>query len=192
MHCRLSGIRGSKLDDENKLVTIKRYSNRKLYDMSRSRYITLADLGELIRDGENIQVIDNDTKADLTEVTLTQVLMAQQRQKQKGIRNLVTSQAEILLQKLSVPMHQIRDEALRQVERQMDRFIRRPDGSTEENLEYHQPTPSMNTKIEALRTSSDEKLLALLVVQRIEQLEHEINELKRRVELIEKKDDQMY
>lgn len=180
------------MDDENKLVTIKRYSNRKLYDMSRSRYITLADLGELIRDGENIQVIDNDTKADLTEVTLTQVLMSQQRQKQKGIRNLVTSQAEILLQKLSVPMHQIRDEALRQVERQMDRFIRRPDGTTEENTDELQPTPSMHTKIEALRTSSDEKLLALLVVQRIEQLESEIVELKRRVELIEKKDDQMY
>lgn len=176
------------MEGENKLITIKRYSNRKLYDMSRSRYITLADLGLLISAGENIQVIDNDTKEDLTEITLTQVLMAQQRQKQKGIRNIVTSQTEMLLKKLSVPMHQIRDEALRQVER----FMRKGDEATEDGGEVYQSGTSINTKLEVLKTSSDEKLLALLVVQRIEQLEAEVQELKRRVELIEKKDDQMY
>ncbi len=99
--------------NEKKITTIKRYSNRKLYDMSRSRYITLAELGELIRQGENIEVIDNDTKADLTEMTLTQVLIAQQKQKHKGIRNLVQTQAELLIQRISIPMQQIRDEVLR-------------------------------------------------------------------------------
>ena len=97
------------MKEDKKIVTIKRYSNRKLYDTSQSRYITLSELGELIRKGTNIEVIDNDTKADLTEVTLTQVLMTQQKQKQKGIRNLVQTQAELLLQRLSVPMQQIRD-----------------------------------------------------------------------------------
>ena len=73
------------MKEDKKIVTIKRYSNRKLYDTSQSRYITLSELGELIRKGTNIEVIDNDTKADLTEVTLTQVLMTQQKQKQKEI-----------------------------------------------------------------------------------------------------------
>ena len=71
------------MKEDKKIVTIKRDSNRKLYDTSQSRYITLSELGELIRKGTNIEVIDNDTKADLTEVTLTQVLMTQQKQKQK-------------------------------------------------------------------------------------------------------------
>ena len=192
--------------EQKKLRTIKRYSNRKLYDMEQSKYITLAELGELVRRGENIEVIDNDTKADLTEMTLTQVLMTQQKQKQKGIRNLVQSQAEILLQRISVPMQQIRDEALRQVEKQVVKFWRRPDGQTPNNHDSAQPesantnpqehkdehnpeiTPSLNMKLESLRSSSDEKLLSLLLVQRLEQLESEVAELKHRLELLESKD----
>ena len=190
-------------NDKN-IITIKRYSNRKLYDMSQSRYITLAELGELVRRGANIEVIDNDTKADLTEMTLTQVLMTQQKQKQKGIRSLVQSQAEILLQRISVPMQQIRDEALRQVEKQVEKFKRRTDPASMDESnhprETHEtqsepretPSPSINLKLESLKASSDEKLLSLLLVQRLEQLEAEVADLKRRLELLEQKDDDTY
>ena len=200
--------------DSKKIITIKRYSNRKLYDMSRSKYITLAELGELVRRGENIEVIDNDTKADLTEMTLTQVLMTQQKQKQKGIRNLVQTQAEILLQRISVPMQQIRDEALRQVEKQVVKFWRKPEERQESKEDTHETecpecdnhphevktdaenhaelSPSLNLKLESLRSSSDEKLLSLLLVQRLEQLEAEVADLKRRLELLERKDDDSY
>ena len=183
-------------EESPKIITIKRYSNRKLYDTFHSRYITLAELGELVRKGENIEVIDNDTKADLTEMTLTQVLMAQQKQKQNGIRNLVQTQAEILIQRISVPMQQIRDEALRQVEKQVVRFWRRPESKTAESApesvsdphddEIPEPTPSLKLKLESLRNSSDEKLLSLLLVQRLEQLESEVEALKNRVEQLEK------
>ena len=197
------------MDQENKKnITIKRYSNRKLYDTSQSRYITLAELGELIRRGENIEVIDNETKADLTEMTLTQILIAQQKQKQNGIRNLVQTQAEILLQRISVPMQQIRDEALRQVEKQVSKFTKKQEttansdsqtpSSTTSEAEDH-PTPSLLNRLESLRASSDEKLLSLLLVQRQEQLESEVaelkaetSELKRRLELLERKDDDTY
>ena len=50
-------------------------------------------------------------------------------------------------------------------------------------------TPSLNLKLESLRASSDEKLLSLLLVQRLEQLEDEVADLKRRLELLERKDD---
>ena len=197
------------MDQENKKpITIKRYSNRKLYDTSQSRYITLAELGELIRRGENIEVIDNETKADLTEMTLTQVLIAQQKQKQNGIRNLVQNQAEILLQRISVPMQQIRAEALRQVEKQVSKFTKKQESSTNSNVPSpnasnsepdDHPTPSLLNRLESLRASSDEKLLSLLLVQRLEQLENEVeelkaesSELKRRLELLERKDDDTY
>ena len=192
--------------DRRNMITIKRYSNRKLYDTSQSRYITLAELGELIRRGANIEVIDNDTKADLTEMTLTQVLMTQQKQKQKGIRNLVQSQAEILLQRISVPIQQIRDEALRQVEKQVEKIKRRTDpASMDESLHSQEPQnapvdpqpsepapPSLNLKLESLKSSSDEKLLSMLLVQRLEQLEEEVRDLRRRLELLEQKDDETY
>ena len=197
------------MDQENKKpITIKRYSNRKLYDTSQSRYITLAELGELIRRGENIEVIDNETKADLTEMTLTQVLIAQQKQKQNGIRNLVQNQAEILLQRISVPMQQIRAEALRQVEKQVSKFTKKQETSPNQNVSSpnattpepdDHPTPSLLNRLESLRASSDEKLLSLLLVQRLEQLESEVaelkaetSELKRRLELLERKDDDTY
>lgn len=179
------------------IITIKRYSNRKLYDTSQSRYITLAELGERVRRGENIEVIDNDTKADLTEMTLTQVLMTQQKQKQKGIRNLVQTQAEILLQRISVPVQQIRDEAIRQVEIQVGKLKKHGNDNdveetSRESGDAERPSPSVNLKMEALRASSDEKLLSLLLVQRLEQLESELIELKRRVEVLENKDDDRY
>lgn len=191
---------------QEKTIIIKRYSNRKLYDTSQSRYITLAELGELVRRGENIQVIDNESKADLTDMTLTQVLIAQQKQKQNGIRNLVQTQAEILLQRISVPMQQIRDEALRQVEKQVSKFTRKQEntanntsGTGTQAPEEEHPSPSIISRLESLRASSDEKLLSLLIVQRLDQLEvtvaeqkQEIAELKRRLELLERKDDERY
>ena len=54
--------------------TIRRYSNRKLYDTQDSHYVTLTDLAKLIRDGEEIQVTSKDTGKDLTTATLAQII----------------------------------------------------------------------------------------------------------------------
>lgn len=53
---------------------IKRYSNRKLYDTRESKYVTLQQIGEMVRAGEEVQIIDNKTKEDKTEVTLALIL----------------------------------------------------------------------------------------------------------------------
>ena len=63
---------------------IKRYANRKLYDTSRSCYITLEEIAELLRTGEEIRIIDNKSKEDLTSVTMAQILVEEEkRQKDK-------------------------------------------------------------------------------------------------------------
>lgn len=54
---------------------IKKYSNRRLYDSETSRTITLEDLVGIIAKGEDIQVIDNETGEDITNVTLAQVIV---------------------------------------------------------------------------------------------------------------------
>lgn len=57
--------------------TIKRYSNRKLYDMDSKRYVTLENIEVLIRDGEELQIIDNDSGEDITAGTLSQIIAEQ-------------------------------------------------------------------------------------------------------------------
>ncbi len=53
---------------------IKRYGSRKLYDTAGSRYISLEEISQWIREGGEIQVVDNQTLEDVTVQTLTQVI----------------------------------------------------------------------------------------------------------------------
>ena len=55
--------------------TIKRYGNRKLYDGRAGRYVTLDELGTMVAAGQDVRVVDQDTGADLTTVTLAQVIL---------------------------------------------------------------------------------------------------------------------
>jgi polyhydroxyalkanoate synthesis repressor PhaR len=55
-------------------MMIKRYSNRKLYDVEQSRYVTTDELAERIRMGEQITVSDHQTDADVTVTVLSAVL----------------------------------------------------------------------------------------------------------------------
>ncbi|MCC6663239.1 MAG: hypothetical protein IT375_05805 [Polyangiaceae bacterium] len=56
-------------------LVIKKYSNRRLYDTEESRYITLDELTERIRAGADVRVVDAKTGDDLTQATLTQVIL---------------------------------------------------------------------------------------------------------------------
>src|SRR5262245_26407093 len=73
------------------MALIKRYPNRKLYDTAARRYITLEQITELIRQGEDIQVIDHESGEELTNTVLTQIILEQEK-KQNGFlpRSLLT------------------------------------------------------------------------------------------------------
>jgi polyhydroxyalkanoate synthesis repressor PhaR len=58
---------------------IKKYANRKLYDTRTSRYITLDGIAGLVRDGHDIKVIDRDNGHDLTQVTLSQIVLTEEK-----------------------------------------------------------------------------------------------------------------
>ena len=62
-------------------VLIKRYSNRKLYDTNRKKYINLDGIAELIRDGYEVKVVDHLSGDDLTGLTLSQVVFELERKK---------------------------------------------------------------------------------------------------------------
>lgn len=58
---------------------IKRYQNRKLYDTQQSCYVTLDDIAKMIRSNEDVMVIDNKTKNDITAATLTQIIFESEK-----------------------------------------------------------------------------------------------------------------
>ena len=53
---------------------IKRYGNRKFYDAAAKRYVTLSDIADIVRSGEEVQVIDHTTGRDITVQVMVQIL----------------------------------------------------------------------------------------------------------------------
>lgn len=82
---------------------IKRYANRKLYDTQHSRYVTLEQIAEMIRHGDDVKIIDNRSKDDLTSVTLAQIIFEEEK-KQKSflplqtMRNIIETGGESISQ----------------------------------------------------------------------------------------------
>lgn len=64
-----------------KTLIIKKYSNRRLYDTERSKYVTLNQIADLIREGRQIDVIDAKTEEDVTAYILTQIILDEARKK---------------------------------------------------------------------------------------------------------------
>lgn len=60
---------------------IKRYGNRKLYDTLGSRYITLEGIARLVRKGNDLKVIDNDSGDDLTTITFAQIILEEEKRR---------------------------------------------------------------------------------------------------------------
>ena len=75
---------------------IKRYANRKLYDTQHSRYVTLEQISEMIRNGDDVKIVDNKTKEDLTTVTLAQIIFEEEKKQRSflplgAMRNIIQS-----------------------------------------------------------------------------------------------------
>ncbi len=66
----------------NDLITIKKYSNRRLYDSTNKKYVTLEDIAARIREGSEINVIDSQSGEDITKVILIQVILESEKNKE--------------------------------------------------------------------------------------------------------------
>jgi polyhydroxyalkanoate synthesis repressor PhaR len=58
---------------------IKKYANRRLYDASQSRHVTLEDIREFIVQGEKVTVVEDKTGDDITRLILLQVIAEQEQ-----------------------------------------------------------------------------------------------------------------
>lgn len=62
-------------------ILIKKYSNRKLYDLSRGCYVTLEEIAGLIRAGKQVKVINSTSNQDVTTVTLAQIVLEAEKKR---------------------------------------------------------------------------------------------------------------
>lgn len=64
-------------------VDITRYPNRRLYDRSRKKYVTLGDIEEMVVGGQDVCVRDSKSEEDLTRVILTQIMIERHPERMK-------------------------------------------------------------------------------------------------------------
>ena len=77
------------MEKDRSVRVIKRYQNRKLYDTQNSCYVTLDEIGQMVKQGEDVKIIDNRSGEDLTTVTLTQIIFEEEKKK-KSLLPLAT------------------------------------------------------------------------------------------------------
>jgi len=104
--------------DEKRVI--KRYANRKLYDTEESCYITHEEIAHLVRSGEEILIIDNQSKEDLTTLTLAQILTKEERRKRRSLplhtlKNILQTGGERLQERITQQVSTIREEAVETV-----------------------------------------------------------------------------
>ncbi|HEX5746013.1 MAG TPA: polyhydroxyalkanoate synthesis regulator DNA-binding domain-containing protein [Archangium sp.] len=122
---------------------IKRYTNRKLYDTVESRYVTLDEIAAMIKEGVEVQIVDNRTKEDLTSVTLAQIIFEEEKKRNRMpltvLREIIRHPGESLtgfIQKEVTPrVASIREEA----ESRLDKLLRR---EKEEGMQEGAPPPA--------------------------------------------------
>ncbi|MFE8601715.1 polyhydroxyalkanoate synthesis regulator DNA-binding domain-containing protein [Archangium violaceum] len=127
---------------------IKRYTNRKLYDTVESRYVTLDEIAAMIKEGVEVQIVDNRTKEDLTSVTLAQIIFEEEKKRNRMpltvLREIIRHPGESLtgfIQKEVTPrVVSIREEA----ESRLDKLLRRED-KREDGTEEAAPPPAEQT-----------------------------------------------
>jgi polyhydroxyalkanoate synthesis repressor PhaR len=168
---------------------IKRYANRKLYDMSESRYITHEEIAHLVRGGEEVRIIDNRTQEDLTSSTLTQILLDEERRIKRPLpidtlRNFFQSGGDFIQRHIKQPVANLREEAEKNVRRVFgkrdERSIDPPAKDPRELAGGLRPKPT-----DALRDAFEERWLELS--HSVAQLDfpRRIAELEKRVEALE-------
>jgi len=192
--CEVTMSDSSPSETPRAVRVIKRYSNRKLYDTSESRYITLEEISEMVKQGVDLQILDNKSREDLTSVTLAQIIFEQEKKTHlmplSVLREIIRAPGETLggfiTQTLTPRVASIREEAesrigqllrreeesalelLQSAQRALEEWQRRLDGRISGTVgNFSGNLPAMGKDLRAL-------------IQRLEQLEKQVQELESR------------
>lgn len=171
---------------------VKRYANRKLYDTRDSRYVTLVQIAEYVRNGEDVKIIDNTSKEDLTHVTLAQIIYEEEkkgegdsRQGSIGtLRNFIQTGSQRLVETF-------RESPISKV------FHRREDGAETKSEAKNDPPPDEHKRnalfdksreaLEELQRIADDRMRALVTsaIAPVQHLQAEVKRLQARIDELE-------
>lgn len=165
---------------------IKRYSNRKLYDTNQSSYVTLEEIAEMVRAGDEVSIIDNKSGEDLTRVTLAQILFEEEKRDRRGLPlhtlRLIIQSPTDLIAKLRSPVQDFREKTQQEVERirerahaQQEELITPMRGLVQRNLDEFQ----------ALVEESVQSVVSSITLPQVLRAEEELTELRERVAWLE-------
>ena len=172
---------------------IKRYSNRKLYDTESKQYITLDEIADLIRQGTELQVIDNVSEEDLTALTLSQIILEQEK-KQKGFlpRSVLNALVEsggksigTLRQRLTSPLEllkQVDDE----IEQRIQALIQRGELAEEHGRKLRDQLLERSTFNDSEITLNDDQIEEILIRQGVPSSE-DLQKLMDQIESLSQK-----
>ena len=181
---------------------IKRYANRKLYDTRDSRYVTLLQIAEHVRAGEDVSIIDNTTKEDLTNITLAQIVYEEERKSGEA-----TSRGEA--RRTSPTMSTLRGLIQQSGERIMTTLREGPVGKLMARREDEQAVPdaplveppipeggkqdrrilSPKEAFDELQRLADDRIRSVLgvAISHVQQLQNEVKRMQARIEELEQK-----
>jgi polyhydroxyalkanoate synthesis repressor PhaR len=179
---------------------IKRYTNRKLYDTVESRYVTLDEIAEMVKQGVEVKIVDNRTKEDLTSVTLAQIVFEEEKKTTRMplsvlreiIRRPGEQLSEFIKSEVNPRVASIREEA----ESRLDKLLRREDGTLEkpvepaaQNLSPAELLKNSQRMLEDFQKKVDERVKAVVenVVGNLPALGRDLGALVQRIESLEKK-----
>jgi len=173
---------------------IKRYSNRKLYDTKGSSYVTLLQIAEMIREGEDVQIIDNATKEDKTDVTLALIISEELRTKPRGIplttlKALIRNKGErILTQLREGPIGKLMPtKEGGESDWTTGAASSVPPPREEDEMSQNKETKGFRATLEQWQSTIDERIRAVLPnFAAFRDLEQEVKRLSERLESLER------
>jgi polyhydroxyalkanoate synthesis repressor PhaR len=166
---------------------IKRYSNRKLYDTKDSRYVTLLQIAEMVRAAEEVQIIDNNTKDDLTEITLAQIIYEEQKAHSRNVP--LQTLKELIHARTEKVLHDLREGPIGRLipgtkpgEEKVE-VVAKDTKDTKPTL-----VDQAKEKLEEMQHNLDERVRTVLASFRpLQQLQQEVKRLNERLEELEKR-----
>jgi polyhydroxyalkanoate synthesis repressor PhaR len=171
---------------------IKRYTNRKLYDTEESRYVTLEEIAGMVKAGLEVQIVDNRTGNDLTEVTLAQILFEEQKKQttrmplnllKEIIRTRGSTISDFIQRRVTQPVQTFKEEA----ERRVDQIVRKSESTMEEKTrQFKEFFSNAQKALDDLQSKFDERIHAVAeAVGSRAKLREQLKELRERIEEIE-------
>jgi len=174
---------------------VKRYQNRKLYDTQNSCYVTLDEIGQMVKAGEDVKVIDNRTGDDLTSVTLTQIIFEEEKKKKSllplaTLKNIIQSGGESIASLLQKPINTV-SSSISNVKGEAERVIDKIKDEFEDGGSFIKDfLTRANSSVDELQHKVEERFKNPFVKNlrmKLPQLKTEIRSLRKKVATLERK-----